>query len=319
LASSAEGVSRRGRGDTHNLVNTGRGMREVRLEAVSKRYREGRRVLVDVDMEIPSGEVVAVAGSNGSGKSTLLRILVGLSRPTSGTVSGRPDVLGYVPDRFPPNERLSAAAYLRHMGRIRGLSGRQAETRSAELLDRLALVGGSRTPIRALSKGNAQKVALAQALLVPPELLVLDEPWSGLDASAHGVLAELIGELAKDGGAVVFTDHRESVAQVTVSRVYEIHSGRLTRRAEAWNAVRTEVSTVLLRPPSDGPRPGELDWRTMNGVVQVTRQEEQVTVRVATSRCDAVLLAALQHGWSVGGVQHPKHRAVDLAHPGGVR
>lgn len=296
-------------------------MRQLRLKAVSKHYREGRQVLIDIDMEVSSGDVVAVTGSNGSGKSTLLRILAGLSRPTSGVLTGRPDAVGYVPDRFPPNERLSASSYLRHMGRIRGLSTRQATARSQELLRRLALVGGSKTPVRALSKGNAQKVALAQALLVPPELLVLDEPWSGLDASAHGVLAELIGELADGGGAVVFTDHRESVAQVAASKVYEIASGKLVRREAAPFAEETEVSQVSLRLPGDGRGLSDVDWSAVDGVLEVLRQQEQIIVRVTSSRCDHLLLTALQSGWSVGGLQHspPRGAAPGFVTPGGVR
>jgi ABC-type multidrug transport system ATPase subunit len=152
----------------------------LRLKAVSKRYFHGRWVLQDVDLEIPAGEVAAIAGANGSGKSTLLRLLVGLSRPTRGTVTGQPEVIGYVPDRFPSNERLSAMEYLTHLGRIRGLSTSVAAARGDQLLDRLALAGGKHSPLRTLSKGNAQKVALAQALLVAPQLLVLDEPWSGI-------------------------------------------------------------------------------------------------------------------------------------------
>lgn len=143
----------------------------LRLEAVSKRYVRGRWVLQKVDLEISAGEVVAIAGANGSGKSTLLRLLAGLSRPTSGSVSGQPEVISYVPDRFPPNERLSAMECLTHLGRVRGLRTSVAAARADQLLDRLELVGGKHSPLRTLSKGNAQKVALAQALLVAPQLL----------------------------------------------------------------------------------------------------------------------------------------------------
>jgi ABC-type multidrug transport system ATPase subunit len=117
-------------------------------------------------------------------------------------VSGQPEVIGYVPDRFPPNERLSAMEYLTHLGRIRDLRTSVAAARADQLLDRLALVGGKHSALRTLSKGNAQKVALAQALLMPPQLLVLDEPWSGLDVSAHGTLAAIIADVAGTGGAV---------------------------------------------------------------------------------------------------------------------
>jgi ABC-type uncharacterized transport system ATPase subunit len=136
---------------------------------VSKRY--GRReILADVDLQLNAGELLALVGANGSGKSTVLRLMVGLSRPSAGSVQRNADVVSYVPDVFTSHDRLSASAYLRHMGRIRGLSTRTARDRSLELLDRLALSGGADTPMRKLSKGNAQKVALAQALLDPPQL-----------------------------------------------------------------------------------------------------------------------------------------------------
>lgn len=174
-------------------------MEIVRLRRVSKRYGRRREVLADVDLQVAAGELLALVGANGSGKSTVLKLMVGLSRPSSGTVRRNARVVSYVPDVFTSHDRLSASAYLRHMGRIRGLSARAARERSDGLLDRLALEGGADTPMRKLSKGNAQKVALAQALLEPPQLLVLDEPWSRLDATAHGTLSELLTETAASG------------------------------------------------------------------------------------------------------------------------
>lgn len=199
----------------------------LRLKRVGKRYGRGHWVLDDVSVAAPGGAVVAFQGGNGSGKSTLLRIMSGVSRPTTGTVTGRPRVVGYVPDRFTPNGRLSSMACLTHLGRVRGLTTGTAAARGRELLARLALAGGPEAPLRTLSKGNVQKVALAQALLVPPDLLVLDEPWSGLDASVHGVLAEIITEVAARGGAVVFTDHRESVTNAYATHTYLVHDGRV--------------------------------------------------------------------------------------------
>ncbi len=202
----------------------------LRCEAVSKRYGRGRWILHDVDAEVSAGDVLAVVGGNGSGKSTLLRILAGLSRPTSGTVSGRPRHIGYVPDRFTAHDRVSAISYLTHMGRIRGMPGSAARSQGLRLLERLSLVGDPDTPLGTLSKGNAQKVAVAQALLVPPDLLVLDEPWSGLDDSAHGVLAEFIDDVAGRGGAVIFTDHREAITETRADGAYAITDGRVAWR-----------------------------------------------------------------------------------------
>ncbi|GAA1555326.1 ABC transporter ATP-binding protein [Streptomyces globosus] len=269
----------------------------LRLESVSKRYGRGAWILRDVDVEAPPGEVVAVVGGNGSGKSTLLRIAAGLSRPTRGTVAARPPVVGYVPDRFSPNDRMSAAAYLTHMGRIRGLTASVAAARAGRLLDRLALVGGRHAPLRSLSKGNAQKVALAQALLVEPGLMVLDEPWSGLDADAHGVLAEIMAEVAASGGSVVFTDHRESVTRARATRTYAVSGGRVSLRGpdSGW----APASDVVLTPPGGGRAPHDLAWEELGGVHTVDREAAAVRLRVARESADALLLTALRHGWSV--------------------
>ncbi|MEJ3750123.1 ATP-binding cassette domain-containing protein [Actinomycetes bacterium KLBMP 9797] len=153
--------------------------------------------------------------------------MVGVSRPASGTVRGRPGRIGYVPERFAAHQRMTARAYLAHLGRIRGLSTVVARARADALLELLSFVDGG--SLRHLSKGNAQKVALVQALLVPPHLLVLDEPWSGLDAAAHEVLADLIDEVAGRGGAVVFTDHREAVVDGVATDRYHISEGRVRR------------------------------------------------------------------------------------------
>ncbi len=270
----------------------------LRLADVSKRYGWGRWVLHGVDLEIPAGQVVAINGANGSGKSTLLRLLIGLTRPTSGTVSGQPAVIGYVPDRFPPHERLSAAEYLMHMGRIRGLPTSVAAARADELLDRLELVGGKHSPLRTLSKGNGQKVALAQALLVPPQLLVLDEPWSGLDVSAHGVLAGILTEVSRGGGSVVFADHRVSIIEVQASEAYVISAGQVTR-CEIEARESGHVTEVVLIASSGPNRAHDVDWYAMDGVILVVNHPETITIRVTREQSDAVLLTALRHGWSV--------------------
>lgn len=275
----------------------------MRVRGLSKRYPGTGAVLNDIDVDISSGELVAIIGGNGSGKTTLLKILVGLSRASAGTVSGRPPVVAYVPERFPSQHRLSALAYLTHMGRIRGLSGKAASARARELLERLALVGGETTSLRRLSKGNAQKVALAQALLVPPQLLVLDEPWSGLDTAAHEVLTQLIQEVATAGGAVVFTDHHDSVVAASASIIYEIREGRLSRAEHVTGPAAGPMARIeLVTAHSCAQPPVRLDWETLSGVLDVTHGDGAVTITVVDSECDALLFTAIRHGWSVHGV-----------------
>ncbi|NIH86245.1 ATP-binding cassette domain-containing protein [Amycolatopsis granulosa] len=258
----------------------------IRLLGVGKRYRD-TPVLTGVDLEVRPGSVVGIVGTNGSGKSTLLRILAGLSRPSSGTVVGSPRV-GYVPDRFPASTRMSALAYLRHLGRISGRSDVDPQV----LLDRLALAGGPRTPLRRLSKGNAQKVGLAQALLAGPDLLVLDEPWSGLDPYAHDVLAEIMTETSARGASVVFTEHRDERAHAHAGEVYRLTAGVLRSASP--------TSVVVLRGA------GELD---IPGALATGRDGDRVELTVAAERTDEVLLAALSRGWSVVRVDTPAVRS----------
>ncbi|WP_246868950.1 ABC transporter ATP-binding protein [Saccharopolyspora sp. ASAGF58] len=228
------------------------------LSGVTK-HHGARSVLRGVDLAVQDGESVGILGSNGSGKSTLLRILAGVSRPSGGTVTGRPRT-GYVPDRFPARQRMSARAYLRHLGRIGGLSTAEASARADRWLERFALAGGPGTPLRELSKGNAQKVGLAQALLCEPELLVLDEPWSGLDPDAHTVLTEVIREVSAAGAVVVFTDHRPEVVHALATRSHRLADGRLELLDPARRA-GSPITTVGARTGGGRVRAGILAAR----------------------------------------------------------
>lgn len=283
----------------------------VQLRAVSKRYGPRRQVLRDVDLAVWPGDVVAITGANGSGKSTLLRIMARLSLPSSGQLSQAARAIGYVPERFPSHEWLSASAYLRHMGRIRGLTADAAARRADDLLDQLALASNRSVAMRKLSKGNAQKVALAQAILTIPDLLVLDEPWSGLDASVHSTLRELIAGIAAGGAAVVFTDHRESVVSASATRVCTIDDGLLTERPTAPAPARpasavTLAATVMkdcFAAPAGTPAPPErLDWHVLPGVLTVEEHADRVEVLVARESHDALLVRAITGGWSVTAV-----------------
>jgi ABC-type multidrug transport system ATPase subunit len=296
----------------------------VRVSGVSKRYGRDRQVLSDVDADLGPGDITAIVGGNGSGKSTLLRIIVGVSRPTTGTVTGRPQRVGYVPERFPSNERLTARSYLAHMGRIRGLPGRDAGQAAARLLDRLALAGGMDTALRELSKGNLQKVGLAQALIVPPELLVLDEPWSGLDRSAHGVLAQVIAECAAAGGTVVFTDHREAVVQTNATRVYRIDKGRIrvADRAAVGRVAALVVRLVLEAPAGADERLRDDADYILATALSIRWEGNRVLVRVAKPDADGLMLAALQRDWSVVRVEEPvaeRSPATPYGESGGAR
>jgi ABC-type multidrug transport system ATPase subunit len=153
----------------------------VRFDGVWFRYaRRSSWTLRAVDAAVEPGQTVVVLGHNGAGKSTLLQLAAGVLRPVRGAVRARPAVVGWVPERFPADQPFTAEHYLRRMAAIRGGSGVDA------WMERLQLTEHRHTRLADLSKGTAQKVGLARALLVPPGLLVLDEPWEGLDSVARG-------------------------------------------------------------------------------------------------------------------------------------
>lgn len=195
----------------------------LRLQGVRKRYRGGAEVLAGVDLRIDRGRAVVVLGANGSGKSTLLRVAAGAAVPTAGRVTGLPGVVGFVPGRVPASERMPVRAYLRHMAAIHGTHGRDA----LDLLERLGFSGELGGPVGELSSGNAQKVALAQALGCGASLLVLDEPWAALDIAARAELDSLLAAAVAGGAALLTADHTGHGAALPGAEVLRIDAGRL--------------------------------------------------------------------------------------------
>jgi len=201
----------------------------MRLESVGKRY--GLRqpwVVRSVSLDVLPGRLIRLEGRNGSGKSTLLRVAAGVSLPSAGRVTGRPHT-GYVPERFPGGLPFSGRDYLLHLARVHGLRGPAAARAVDEWLDRLGAASYAGQPLRALSKGMCQKVALAQALLARPGLLVLDEAWTGLDQAARGELDAAVADRLADGGAVMFVDHEQARLAGRISERWRLDdSGHVT-------------------------------------------------------------------------------------------
>lgn len=200
----------------------------VSCAGVRKRYGLNRPwVLKGVDAEVSAGQIVHVGGSNGAGKSTLLRIVSGASVPTDGDRRLAPGAgVGYVPETTSPARGLSGGRYLRHHARLRGL-GTGAGEEVEQLAGALRCEHFLSEPLTTLSKGSLRKFSLIGALLGAPRLLVLDEPFTGLDVSAQEALAGLLAERARDGAAVVFSDHRDGGRRLAASERWEIAAGVL--------------------------------------------------------------------------------------------
>jgi ABC-2 type transport system ATP-binding protein len=210
---------------------------KLELRRVSKRY-SGIPAVDDVSFTADAGKVTGYLGPNGSGKSTTMKMITGLIERTAGKIlfDGQPieaDLMGfrrrmgYVPEEPYLYNHLSGAEYLTMVAQLRGLPARPAGERIDGLLRLLSLHDDRHASISGYSKGMRQKVLIAAALLHNPDLLLLDEPFSGLDVASALVLRSLIQELARRGKVVLFSSHELDTVERVSSRVVILHKGKL--------------------------------------------------------------------------------------------
>jgi ABC-2 type transport system ATP-binding protein len=209
----------------------------LELRGVSKHYT-GIPAVDDVSFLARSGEVTGYLGPNGSGKSTTMKMITGLIEMTSGHIlfQGKPienDLIafkrrmGYVPEEPHLYNHLSGAEYLTMVAQLRNLPKRESGERIDGLLRLLSLHDDRHASISGYSKGMRQKILIAAALLHNPELVLLDEPFSGLDVSSALVLRSLIQELAARGKVVLFSSHELDTVERVCSHVVILHHGKI--------------------------------------------------------------------------------------------
>jgi len=203
------------------------------LDRVSKRFDQALAV-DDLSFSVAPGTVFGFLGGNGAGKTTSLRMVLDIIRPTSGRI----EVLGRAPGRanapeigFLPEERglyrqMTALDTIAYFGRLKGMTMGDAKREGAALLDRFGLAASAKTTVDKLSKGMAQKVQLATALVNSPRLLVLDEPFSGLDPVNQGLLEDEIRRISAKGSTVVFSTHVMQHAERLCERLLLLARGR---------------------------------------------------------------------------------------------
>ncbi len=219
-----------------------------------------------LDLEVRRGEVLGLLGPNGAGKTTTLKLLTGLLRPTEGRawILGKPvgetssrAGLGFLPEQPYFYDYLTGPELLEYAGRLSGLGAQEAARRGVHWLGRVGLGGEGRLRLRKYSKGMLQRLGLAAALLHEPEVIILDEPMSGLDPFGRRDVRELILEQKERGATVLFSSHILPDVEMLCDRVAILLQGRLQRIGGLGDLLRGVAQRIELRfvgaPPLEFP------------------------------------------------------------------
>jgi len=203
------------------------------IDRVTKRF--GRTVAVDdLSLDVPQGSVYGFIGPNGSGKTTTLRMIMNILLPDAGRVSvlgddrtvAARDRIGYLPEERGLYKQMQVRRLLRYYGELKGGRRRDVEAEAERWLERLGLTAAADRTVQALSKGMAQKVQFIATVVARPDIVILDEPFTGLDPVNRDVLRDAVLSLRARGTTVVFSTHDMTMAELMCDRIFMIFHGR---------------------------------------------------------------------------------------------
>jgi ABC-2 type transport system ATP-binding protein len=271
----------------------------LEIDAISKRY--GAKVALDgVTFDVRAGELFGFVGSNGAGKTTTMRIALGVLAADGGEVrfGGRPIThetrthIGYMPEERGLYPKMKVLEQLVYLAELHGLTANEAHQNAENWIIRLGLAERRKDEVQKLSLGNQQRVQLAAALVHDPAVLVLDEPFSGLDPLAVDVMSEVLREKAAAGVPVVFSSHQLDLVERLCDRVGIIRGGRMVAVGTVGELTAGAGSKLVVTAP--GARPG---WAAGLPGVRVLEDGPATVLELEPSADDqSVLAAALATG-----------------------
>ena len=274
------------------------------VDEISVRFGT-RQVLDRASCTVSSGHVVGLLGPNGAGKTTLMRVMFGIVEPDSGAVKldDRPATdhdrsrWGYMPQERGLYLKMRVTDHLEYLGRLRGLERAEARERAEELLDQVGLAERAGDKVEQLSGGMQQRVQLAAALVHRPEVLVLDEPFAGLDPVAVEQLSSVIQDQADQGRTVVFSSHQLDLVEDLCERIVLLHEGRVVLEGDLAT-LRARSEHRVLRIGIEGAPQG---WAERIEGITPVRSDANETLLQLDPGTDA--LAVLDHARRFGRVQ----------------
>lgn len=220
------------------------------------------RAVDDVSFEVEKGEIFGLLGPNGAGKTTSIRILLDIFRPDSGSVSilggpmneAKKDRIGYMPEERGLYQDIPLERCLAYLGSLKGLSPAEVQRRSVAYLERFELAAHKRKKVKELSKGMQQKAQIISTLLHHPEILIVDEPFSGLDPLNTQMVKDVLREQRQDGVTTIMSSHQMNLVEELCDRVVLIDHGKVLLYGKL-DDIRRQYSghAVLVRTPAKLP------------------------------------------------------------------
>lgn len=279
-------------------------MEALQLTEVVKEY--GNKTAVDrISLEVKPGEIYGLLGANGAGKTTTMRMVLGLIYPDGGSIrySGKPynrelqQMMGYLPEERGLYPKVKVSEQIIYLARLRGMSAKEAERSLRYWLERFQVPEHYDKKIEELSKGNQQKMGFVAAVVHKPQLLVLDEAFSGLDPVNVELLKETVKELRDQGTSILFSTHRMEHVEELCQRITILHRSKTVLQGEISEIKKLYPREELLlrtRDKVDG-------LEAIEGVTGVKRVERGTLL---TIRDAATAKRVLQHATAVSELEH---------------
>lgn len=273
--------------------------RIMEVQNITKQYK-GKKVLENVSLSIYAQQIVALVGKNGSGKSTLLKIIGNLVDPDSGVIDKRHQSLkiGYVPEVTPSQILFTPHEYLYHMGSISGMPKKPLQQRIDYLLAIFNMQEARHTRIVHFSKGMKQKVMIMQAMLEETDLLILDEPLSGLDPKAQSDLEDTLASLKDNGLSIVLTCHETKLLENLVDQVFVIQDGQVSP-TDSLHDTENQSNRVIFEISSQQSLEELLPFIEIQHQRSLHNDVNELIVTVNQQHTDKILLALLHQNASI--------------------